>query len=200
MANLGGFDYNVASTNYPNNMGVTPTYTGLVENGPSYFLNANSWSRTVLGLADVLDGTAQTAMFSEFLRSAGVAEDPGSSGNRLRAVFKIDWETETGTPRGDSAVCQGAVELQGDYKGEYWAQHDPGRGGGYFHTNPPNAKSCNGGWYPYGWVGASSLHAGGVNVLFLDGSVRFIKDSVDYDTWLAVGTIAGSELIASDSY
>jgi len=200
MANLSGVDFNVASTNYPNNMGVTPTYTGMVENGPTYFLNRSDWSRSSVGFADMMDGTSQTAMFSEFLRYAGAGQDPSSPGNRLRVIFKIDWETETGTPRGDSQVCQAADSLQGDYKGEYWAQHDPGRGGGYFHTNPPNTKSCNGGWFPYGWVSASSLHPGGVNVLFIDGSVRFIKNSVNYQTWLALGTIAGGEVISTDQY
>jgi prepilin-type processing-associated H-X9-DG protein len=199
-ANLAGVDFNIAPTNYPNNMGVTPTYTGMVENGPAYFLNRSDWSRGALGVADVTDGTSQTAMFSEYLKYAGVGQDPLSPGNRLRTIFRIDWETQTGTPRGDSLACQAANSIQGDYKGEYWAQHDPGRGGGYFHTNPPNSKSCNGGYFAYGWVGASSLHPGGVNVLFVDGSVHFIKDSIDYQTWLALGTIAGGEIISSDRY
>jgi prepilin-type processing-associated H-X9-DG protein/prepilin-type N-terminal cleavage/methylation domain-containing protein len=197
-ANLAGVDFDVASTNYPNNMGVTPTYTGLVENGPAYFLNPSRWSRGVIGIADVTDGTSQAAMFSEYLKSAGAGRDPLAAGNRLRTVFWIDWATKNGTPGGDSLACQAADLIQGDYKGEYWAQHDPGRGGGYFHTNPPNTKSCNGGYVPYGWVGVSSLHPGGVNVLFLDGSVHFIKDDIDYRTWLALGTIAGGEIIGTD--
>ena len=32
-------------------------------------------------------------------------------------------------------------------------------------------------------IGASSYHPGGVNVGFLDGSVKFIKDSVSLQTW-----------------
>ena len=163
-------------------------------------LNPSQFSRGALGIAAVTDGTSQTAMFSEYLKYAGIGQDPTSPANRVRSVFRISWTTETGTPMGDSLACQASTAIQGDYKGEYWAQHDPGRGGGYFHTNPPNAKSCNGGYFAYGWIGASSAHPGGVNVLLLDGSVRFVRDGIDYPAWLALGTIAGGEVVVNDPY
>lgn len=47
---------------------------------------------------------------------------------------------------------------------------------------------------------ADSYHPGGVNVLFADGSVRFVKDSVNVNTWMALGTRAGGEIVSSDSY
>jgi prepilin-type N-terminal cleavage/methylation domain-containing protein/prepilin-type processing-associated H-X9-DG protein len=47
---------------------------------------------------------------------------------------------------------------------------------------------------------AQSNHPGGVNVLFGDGSVRFVKDSVNPQTWMALGTRANGEVISSDSY
>ena len=47
---------------------------------------------------------------------------------------------------------------------------------------------------------ASSDHPGGVNVLFADGSVRFVKDAVNRNTWWSLGTRAGGEVINSDSY
>jgi prepilin-type processing-associated H-X9-DG protein len=43
------------------------------------------------------------------------------------------------------------------------------------------------------------MHPGGVNVLFLDGSVRFVKDTVNFNTWIAIGTIAGAEVISADA-
>jgi hypothetical protein len=36
--------------------------------------------------------------------------------------------------------------------------------------------------------------------MFGDGSVRFIKDSIQWSTWRALGTVAGGEVISSDSY
>jgi prepilin-type N-terminal cleavage/methylation domain-containing protein/prepilin-type processing-associated H-X9-DG protein len=49
-------------------------------------------------------------------------------------------------------------------------------------------------------IGAASNHPGGVNVLFADGSVRFVKDSINRMTWWALGTKANGEVISSDSY
>ena len=46
----------------------------------------------------------------------------------------------------------------------------------------------------------SSWHPGGVNLLLGDGSVRFVKDSVDVATWRALGTIRGGEVISADAY
>jgi prepilin-type processing-associated H-X9-DG protein len=47
---------------------------------------------------------------------------------------------------------------------------------------------------------ADSWHPGGVNVLFADGSVRFVKNSISMLTWMALGTKAGGEVVSSDSY
>ncbi len=47
---------------------------------------------------------------------------------------------------------------------------------------------------------SQSSHSGGVNCLLADGSVKFIKDSINMQTWMALGTRAGGEVISSDSY
>lgn len=39
----------------------------------------------------------------------------------------------------------------------------------------------------------SSWHSGGVQVLFADGHVSFVAETIDRDTWSALGTRAGSE-------
>jgi prepilin-type N-terminal cleavage/methylation domain-containing protein/prepilin-type processing-associated H-X9-DG protein len=49
-------------------------------------------------------------------------------------------------------------------------------------------------------LAASSYHPGGVNALFADGSVHFIKNSISAVTWYGLGTVAGGEVISSDSY
>ena len=36
--------------------------------------------------------------------------------------------------------------------------------------------------------------------LFADGSVRFVKNTVDLATWRALGTVAGGEVISADAY
>jgi prepilin-type N-terminal cleavage/methylation domain-containing protein/prepilin-type processing-associated H-X9-DG protein len=45
-----------------------------------------------------------------------------------------------------------------------------------------------------------SFHPGGINVLMGDGSVRFLKDSVNVVTLRALVTLAGSEVISADQY
>jgi prepilin-type processing-associated H-X9-DG protein len=47
---------------------------------------------------------------------------------------------------------------------------------------------------------ADSFHPGGVNTLMGDGSVRFVKDAVNKQTWWALGTRANGEVISADSY
>ncbi|WP_165072925.1 DUF1559 domain-containing protein [Paludisphaera rhizosphaerae] len=49
-------------------------------------------------------------------------------------------------------------------------------------------------------VTARSYHAGGVNALLADGSVRFVKDSINGLTWRALGSVAGGEVVSADSY
>jgi len=50
------------------------------------------------------------------------------------------------------------------------------------------------------FVAARSRHPGGVNALFGDGSVHFIKNTISATTWIQLGSIAGGEVISADSY
>ena len=45
-----------------------------------------------------------------------------------------------------------------------------------------------------------SYHPGGVNVLMGDGSVRFIKDSINVVTLRALITLKGGEVVSADAY
>jgi len=47
----------------------------------------------------------------------------------------------------------------------------------------------------YAAVIARSYHSGGVNVVLLDGSVRFVTNDIPLATWRALGTRAGGEVI-----
>jgi prepilin-type processing-associated H-X9-DG protein len=48
--------------------------------------------------------------------------------------------------------------------------------------------------------GPSSLHPGGVNVAFADGSVKFFTDRVNPATWKALATTEGGEAISASSF
>jgi prepilin-type N-terminal cleavage/methylation domain-containing protein/prepilin-type processing-associated H-X9-DG protein len=79
----------------------------------------------------------------------------------------------------------------------------------YVHWTPPNTPPCQnpsdpialvGYIGPYGSPSANSLHPGGVNVCFCDGSVHFIKSTVSLQAWWGLGTRAMGEVISSDQY
>jgi prepilin-type N-terminal cleavage/methylation domain-containing protein/prepilin-type processing-associated H-X9-DG protein len=44
------------------------------------------------------------------------------------------------------------------------------------------------------YMGARSRHTGGVNVSFCDGSVRFVRDSIELATWVALSSIAAGDI------
>ena len=46
----------------------------------------------------------------------------------------------------------------------------------------------------YAVVTSRSYHAGGVNVLLMDGSVRYIASTIELDVWRALGSRAGNEI------
>ena len=53
---------------------------------------------------------------------------------------------------------------------------------------------------PEVYLGARSKHSGGVNAAMCDGSVRFFKNTVNINTWQAVSTSQGNEVVSSDSF
>ena len=61
-------------------------------------------------------------------------------------------------------------------------------------------------WYTYpqmatyGQLGFRSHHPGGANFVFGDGSVRFLKESINPATYRAIGTKARREVVSADSY
>jgi prepilin-type N-terminal cleavage/methylation domain-containing protein/prepilin-type processing-associated H-X9-DG protein len=196
-------------TNYANNIGLIHNFNGNVMDGPAYAVNGAF--NQVLTLAKISDGTSNTAIFSEWIKSNG--SHLGGPGE----VYFASTSYKSGTSPALSGTLQGTLQTLAAacdpsttavtfvLKGGRWMHHDCGRGGGYSHLRTPNTKACMfSGETATAWdhtmIGASSNHAGGVNVLFLDGSVKFIKDSVNPLTWAAVATASGGEVVSGDSY
>jgi prepilin-type processing-associated H-X9-DG protein len=61
----------------------------------------------------------------------------------------------------------------------------------------PNDAMIDCGVFGLGWFKASSNHPGGVNMVLGDGSVHFIKDHIDAQTWRALSTRGDREAIGS---
>lgn len=49
-------------------------------------------------------------------------------------------------------------------------------------------------WRGYHKLSARSAHPGGVNLLMLDASIRFVDDNLDWSVWKAASTFAGGEM------
>jgi prepilin-type processing-associated H-X9-DG protein len=68
------------------------------------------------------------------------------------------------------------------------------------HVMPPNTRSCGFFTALRAVMPPSSRHPGGVNLLLGDGSVRFVKNTINLPTWRALGTISGGEVISADAF
>ncbi len=211
-ANIPNPTYNASS--YVNNLGTYPAFNGGTFSGPAYYLGvftastalpncsgaANLSGMGPVSISSIVDGTSNTAMFSEGIKGRNATAT--SFGNGLDVTFKLAGSACTlGSDQAIGIACQAATAFGDGERGMQWARYYEGRGGGYFHTTLPNGKSCvfTGVGTPPNPYGASSYHSGGVNVALLDGSVKFVKSTVAYQTWYALGTRAGGEIISADS-
>jgi len=207
---VAGVSRQVAYTNYPNNAGTWRGNNGKKFDGPAYILGSTGAGPTVT-LAAVSDGTSNTAFFSEFIRGKNIKVQNG-----LHEVYKDMTDAYGSAPAYPLAQlatnCSvSTTKLTGttgvviDSKGANWMDQACGQGGCYTHIQTPNRKACmfsddTGFHTDHAIIGPSSFHSGGVNTAMIDGSVRFIKESVSPSTWWALGTHSGGEIIDASSY
>jgi prepilin-type processing-associated H-X9-DG protein len=158
-------------------------------------------------VAAVQDGTSNTAAFSETMKShAPTASTVGGfiggiqTNDTLQAYVISNGNNYTPSQctYGGSGYYTRIV-----YRGQEYYRNLP-YNGYYNHTMTPNNPwfdcGINGSNFTQAHLAARSYHSGGVNVGFADGSVRFIKNSINLTTWQGLGTRAGNEVISADSY
>jgi len=180
---------------------------------------ANGQSTFSLGLAGITDGLSNTAAMSERVKGIGTNNrsagyDAGKPSASLVDIGSVPVSgnvlTGDGGPLAFYNLCK-AVQLsptklpQLDSQDSSGSRWDVGYAADtrYNHVMPPNSTNCDGDDDDAGRqtaYSASSRHAGGVNVLMCDGSVKFIKSTISNGTWWALGTRAGGEVISADSY
>ncbi len=190
----------VADTNYPINGGTNRQNNNGYVNGVAWWLGGNPAYGMMVTLATITDGTSNTALESEWIKGKQDLDKDGIS-----LVYPIA-SYSNGGPQGDVTACLAVPYNQNtvwDDRGEVWTLQDTCRGGPYYHVLTPGQKSCSN-QQAFGmidsFVTASSYHRGGVNVLFMDGSVKFVKEGVSLQTWLAISTRAGGEVVSADSF
>ena len=66
------------------------------------------------------------------------------------------------------------------------------------HNQPDMNLPCTAGSNDENYASPRSRHAGGVNVLFCDGSVHFVSDNVDSTTWQSLGWIDDGNTVTAD--
>jgi hypothetical protein len=150
-------------------------------------------------VAGVTDGLSNTAYFSEKVRGNGT---PNPRTDLLVFVNQTSL----------NAVYQACTQLNvltapplTSRQGMSWVMGEMCCSL-YNHVAPPNQTSCAAPTFPGNManmamqVPPSSNHPGGVNVLMGDASGRFIKSTVDVQTWRNVGTRNGGEVISADAY
>jgi prepilin-type N-terminal cleavage/methylation domain-containing protein/prepilin-type processing-associated H-X9-DG protein len=179
------------------------------------------------GIKDCTDGTSSTVAFSEGIAGSPVGAKNQSvayRGNNIMNVTGLTSYSGTAPNRAadngyvnPAAILQDLATCSANFKPNNFAatrglRWDYGSGGEtmYNHFQTPNDSQYRGNgcrnatgqaWLDQGFsIPATSWHPGGVNALFADGSVRFIKDSINRMTWWALGTRNAGEVISADSY
>ncbi len=159
-------------------------------------------------LAFIIDGTSNTAAFSEIVKGVGGFANNLDNLSPSATPVKLS-AASSGIPQTDYNSCKAGVpSLVTANTGGFplgacwwWGRSGQNRFNGVM---TPNGFSCD-----YAGdnsdsdadaITAGSRHSGVVNVLMMDGSVRGVKNSVNPVTWWAICSMSGGEVVSADAY
>jgi prepilin-type N-terminal cleavage/methylation domain-containing protein/prepilin-type processing-associated H-X9-DG protein len=149
-------------------------------------------------ISEVVDGTSNTVALIE------------CAGRDARYVSQFADGYAASTPIGYPFASRGSGVPPGPHR--FWRWADPGNAFGV-SGQPNNPAPLNFVRESSEWPGTNvsaggqgganeepySYHSGGVNALFGDGSVRFIKSSINLAAFRSILTLNGGEVVSSDS-
>ena len=175
--------------------------------------------RVAYGLRDITDGSSNTIAFSE--GQAGAQSQIVTPGNMIMgaglsgSAYFLNAGQNSQLVLNDLQTCSNQYNPTNTSNISVGHGHDWGVGGmgaTLFNTIvPPNSPqykwsacrtdcvgSCDGASMDYS--NAQSYHPGGVNALLADGSVKFLKSSINIYIYWGLGTRNGGEVISADAY
>jgi hypothetical protein len=150
-------------------------------------------------MRDFVDGTSNTALFSEIKKGPNAAGSLAAVAAGSLDDFRVATRPLTVWTGNDllspPADCENRATTAWMYRGlQYYrgllvATY-------YNHTLTPNARlrDCIMSGLYQGHIAARSHHIGGVHTLLGDGGVRFVSDNVDATLWRSVGTLNNGEV------
>ncbi len=208
----GHINYAACSGSAANSDAVIGPYSGAFR-GPN---GTSVTGAQVVKFAQITDGLSNTAAFSEKVKGLGTVNTYDTM-RPSSTVFYVAPPSVLNLPGPLNAACMAIVPTPSATlaAGIYYSNNSGGIGGYWFlgeipftrytHVMAPNTWSCDytqtgGGQNVHGAHTASSRHPGGVNSMFCDGSVRFIKSSVNLMTWWALGSTSNGEVISADAF
>jgi prepilin-type N-terminal cleavage/methylation domain-containing protein/prepilin-type processing-associated H-X9-DG protein len=184
--------------NYMPNMGSRANFAE-VDNGVRMKANGIFFRNSSVRMAEITDGTSNTALFSECQRGPVVAP---SAAQDLLVSTEVDFGTWDGSPNVDTvrpAGCENRSATTAKYRGGQYYRGGVMWTGFYNHTLTPNFKGRDcyrSSGLDSGHYAARSYHPGSVNVALGDGSVRAVTDSIDLAAWQAAGSRGDGEAIS----
>jgi prepilin-type N-terminal cleavage/methylation domain-containing protein/prepilin-type processing-associated H-X9-DG protein len=162
----------ITSHNYVINYGNTTSAQGSFQG--VRFRGAPFAPRKAYRLADITDGASNTLLLLEVVQG------------QRRDLRGFTWW-------GPSAA--GSTFFPPNTTSPDANQYGPGEANGYCDPEPPNPPCTqNSSAYPT-IQSARSRHVRGVNVVLADGSVRFINDSINLQTWRNLGSSQDGEVL-----
>jgi prepilin-type N-terminal cleavage/methylation domain-containing protein/prepilin-type processing-associated H-X9-DG protein len=208
---------NFGRLNYHGCMGGANLYGGATFNGRAMdgvFAKARPANQIMRGptFGEISDGTSNTALFSEVMRSTSLTVSNNTTAFRGTTPYTdlqlIDGRAIPQCFPNANALPSGDTHRDTGLKYYLFVPNNST----YTHTLPPNWNkrvqnlaqqryNCASDAVVGGFQGsqqhmaASSYHTGGVNVCRADGSVSFQSDAVDFGAWQAFGSRAGGEVV-----
>lgn len=187
-----------ANHTYSINVGTQGRYNGITiregrHNGFAAFVGGGGTNDVTVTVGDIIDGASNTVAYSEF-----VIDGTGTPFSQQVKTWTGDANTMTPAQLRVSCLANNVDDGRQGIRGASWAWAWVGEGSAYAHVMLPNENPCYMTNNVSDWMGnnlqpPSSQHLGGVQVVMGDGSVKFINNSIDYTTWVAIGTRNGQE-------